>query len=159
MPVERPLAPDALAARLAGLYQVVGPLYRKVLRIVEQDQPAMGMSVGVRAVLEHLRREGPLTVPQMARAQDLSRQFVQRSVDDALAQGWVRTQENPAHRRSRLLDLTPDGAAAVGAVLAREHRLMSQVGGGLTASDLDAAHRVLTAMLEGLEGVERERRE
>src|SRR3712207_9216929 len=93
-----PLDPDALADRLAEVYLVVGPLYRRVLRAVERDAPAEGLSVGVRAVLDLLARNGPMTVPQMGRAQSLSRQFVQRMVNDATSAGLVELSDNPAHR-------------------------------------------------------------
>ncbi len=150
-----PLDPDRLAERLAEVYLVVGPLSRKVLRVVEQLQPVMGMSVGVRAVLDQLHRDGARTVPQMAREQDLSRQFVQRMVNDAAALGWVEAVDNPAHRRSSLIRITADGERAIDAVLAREHELMSHVPGDLTDADIDATLRVLRAMLAGLEDVER----
>ncbi|RLV55814.1 MarR family transcriptional regulator [Aeromicrobium phragmitis] len=149
-----PLGPDTLADRLAEVYVALGPVYRKVARIVERDQSVMGMSVGVRSVLDQLRRGGDLTVPQMARDQDLSRQFVQRMVNDALAAGLVELIDNPAHRRSSLVRLTPAGAEAIEAVAAREHRLMSRVGGDLTGDELDATLRVLRHMLAALEEVE-----
>jgi DNA-binding MarR family transcriptional regulator len=152
-----PLPPDALADRLAEVYLVVGPLYRKVSRVVEHAQPVMGMSVGVRAVLDQLRRGGDLTVPQMARDQDLSRQFVQRMVNDAREAGWVKLVDNPAHRRSSLVHLTRAGAQAIGAVTNREHELLRQVGGDLTGAEIDATVRVLTQMLAALEVVERGR--
>lgn len=153
--VNTPLPPGALAERLAEVYLVLGPVYRKVARIVERDQPIMGMSVGVRAVLDQLRREGELTVPQMARAQDLSRQFVQRMVNDAVEAGFVALTENPAHRRSSLVRLTADGRDAIDAVASRERRLMGRVGGDLTTEQLDATLHVLTHMLAALDQIER----
>ncbi|AYY13832.1 MarR family transcriptional regulator [Actinobacteria bacterium YIM 96077] len=147
---DEPLPPDALAERLAEVYLVVGPLYRKVQRIVERDQPIMGMSVGVRAVLYQLRREGDMTVPQMARTQDLSRQFVQRMVNDAHTAGWVEIVENPAHRRSHLVRVTPAGVSAIDAVIERELRLLSRVGGDITEAEVGATLRVLTEMLNAL---------
>jgi DNA-binding MarR family transcriptional regulator len=146
---------DDLAARLAEVYLVVGPLYRKVLRAVERDQPAMGMSVGVRAVLDQLRREGARTVPAVAREQDLSRQFVQRMVNDAATEGWVESLPNPEHRRSHLIRLTVVGEAAIDAVLAREHALLLEVGAGLTEADVAATLRVLRAMEAALDRAER----
>lgn len=149
-----PLDPDDLADRLTEVYLVVGPLYRRVLRAVEQDTPASGISVGVRAVLDLLARNGPMTVPQMGRAQSLSRQFVQRTVNDAAADGLVEMVENPAHRRSRLARLTDRGRTAIAAVTAREHDLLRQVGGGLTGPEVDACLRVLGCMLTALDDVD-----
>lgn len=149
-----PLDPDALAARLSEVYVVLGPLYRKAARTVERDEPLMGMSVGVRAVLDRLRRDGDATVPQIARDQDLSRQFVQRMVNDARAAGFVELASNPAHRRSPLVRLTSAGARAIESVAQREHRLMAQVGGDLTGDEVESTLRVLRHMLTALDEME-----
>ncbi|MFF0990256.1 MarR family winged helix-turn-helix transcriptional regulator [Kocuria nitroreducens] len=145
------LSPDALAARLAEIYLVVGPLYRKASRVVEREQPVMGMSVGVRAVLEQLQRDGEVTVPTIAASQELSRQFVQRMVHEAREAGLVELVGNPRHRRSSLVRLTPEGHSAIAAVTDREHRMMARVAGHLTDADIDTALRVLRSMLAGLE--------
>ncbi|MFC7303828.1 MarR family winged helix-turn-helix transcriptional regulator [Streptomyces monticola] len=142
-----PLAPDALAHRLTEVFTLVGPLYRRVQRKVEQAEPIEGISVGVRAVLDLLRGHGPMTVPQMGRAQALSRQFVQRMVNDAAAQGLVEAVPNPAHQRSSLIRLTAEGEAAITAVTSREHTLLREVGGDLTDAEVTACLRVLREML------------
>nr|WP_246482887.1 MarR family winged helix-turn-helix transcriptional regulator [Brachybacterium halotolerans] len=110
--------------------------------------------MGVRNVLDQLRRGGDRTVPQLARAQDLSRQFVQRMVNDAAAVGFVELRENPAHRRSSLVHLTGAGEEAIAAVAAREHALMARVGGGITEAEIDATLRVLHQMRLALEQID-----
>jgi DNA-binding MarR family transcriptional regulator len=149
-----PLAPDDLAHRLTEVVDLVGPLYRRVQRKVEQAAPIEGLSVGVRAVLDLLRENGPMTVPQMGRAQALSRQFVQRMVNDAAAGQLVEITPNPAHQRSSLIRLTDRGRAAITAVIAREHALLREVDGDLTDADVTACVRVLTKMLELFDNVD-----
>lgn len=144
---DRILSPDELPERLMEVFGLVGPLYRRVQRRIEQDAPAEGLSVGVRAVLDLLRENGPMTVPQMGRAQSLSRQFVQRMVNDAAAQGFVEAIPNPAHQRSSLIRLTESGSAAITAVTGHEHALLRQLGGDLTDAELTACVRVLSQML------------
>lgn len=151
------LPPDALAERLAEVYVALGPVYRRVARIVEHDERNSGLSVGVRNVLDQLRRRGELTVPQLAQEQDLSRQFVQRMVHDARGAGYVELVENPAHRRSSLVRIEPAGREAIGAVIGREHELMARVGGNLTAAELEATLRVLHHMDAALVEVEGKR--
>jgi len=153
-----PLAPEALAPRLAEVYVALGPVYRRVARLVEQDEHVSGLSVGVRNVLDQLRRDGERTVPQLARAQDLSRQYTQRMVDQAAADGLVELIENPAHRRSRLVRLTPAGDAAITAVIERELSLLERVGGDLTAAELDGTLRVLLHMDQALIALEEDGR-
>ena len=141
---------DTRADRLAEIYLLVGPLYRRAHRHVEVSLQAHGVSVGVRAILDLLLRGGAMTVPQLGRAQSLSRQFVQRMVNEAVAAGLVELTENPAHRRSRLVGLTATGRTAIEGVAAREHAQLADVGADLTADDLAACARVLTRMLDGL---------
>lgn len=156
---DAPLSPALRATRLAEVYVALGPVYRRVARIVEQDEHISGLSVGVRNVLDQLRRDGDRTVPQLARSQDLSRQYTQRTVDQALSRGYVELVENPAHRRSHLVRLTATGEAAIGAVIERELSLLERVGGDLTAAELDGTLRVLHHMDQALIALEQEAEE
>lgn len=131
---------------------MVGPLYRRVYRRVERDASIEGLSVGVRAVLERLAARGQETVPQLGRALALSRQFVQRMVNDAAAAGYVELRRNPAHRRSSLVALTDAGADAIATVKAREYAALGRVG-DITAGDVEATLRVLRHMLAAVEDV------
>jgi DNA-binding MarR family transcriptional regulator len=152
-----PLSPSDLADRLAAVYVALGPVYRRVARIVEHDCAVSGVSVGVRNVLDQLHRQGELTVPQLAQAQELSRQFVQRMVHDAREAGLVELIDNPAHRRSSLVRMTAAGEDAIAAITDREHTLMGRVGGDLTGAELDATLRVLHHMEAALVELEAER--
>ncbi len=152
--IDAPLPPDKLGRRLTEVYDLVGPLYRRAQRSVEQGLDNDGLSVGVRAVLTLLHRNGPMTVPQMGRAQAISRQFVQRMVNDAAAQGLVEAVPNPAHRRSSLIRPTEKGSAVISAVLEREHLLLRKVGGGLTDAEVTSCLRVLGELLTALDHVD-----
>ncbi|MFI7669298.1 MarR family winged helix-turn-helix transcriptional regulator [Nocardia sp. NPDC049526] len=137
------LTPDELARRLREVFAQIGILYRHVYRRIEQEALPQGLSVGVRAVCELLDVSGPATVPQMGRTLALSRQFVQRMVNDAHAAQLVETRDNPRHQRSPLIALTPEGRAVIAATIAREHAVLRDVGGDLTAADIDNCLRVL----------------
>ncbi|MFF7411965.1 MarR family winged helix-turn-helix transcriptional regulator [Streptomyces lydicus] len=145
---ERALASDGLTDRLTEVFDLVGPLYRRTQRKVEHDVAVEGLSVGVRAALSMLREHGPMTVPQMARAQALSRQFVQRMVNDAMTRGLVEAAPNPAHKRSSLIRLTAQGQTAITTVLDRERAVLRQVGDDLTDTEVDACLRVLARLLD-----------
>lgn len=151
---DTPLPPDELGGRLTEVYDLVGPLCRRAQRSVEQGLTADGLSVGVRAVLTLLHRNGPMTVPQMGRAQSISRQFVQRMVNDAAAQDLVESIPNPAHRRSSLIRTTEKGAGVIAAVLEREHLLLRGVGGDLTDAEVTACLRVLGEMVKALDHID-----
>ncbi|MFG2886909.1 MarR family winged helix-turn-helix transcriptional regulator [Streptomyces sp. NPDC048297] len=129
------------------VFALVGPLYRRVQRKIEQDASRQGLSVGVRAVLDLLRAHGPMTVPQMGRAQSISRQFVQRMVNDAVSAGLVETAPNPAHARSPLIRLTDTGRTAIETTVTREHALLREAAPDLTPADVDTCVHVLSRML------------
>lgn len=153
--IDEPLPPDELGHRVSEVFDLVGALYRRGLRTLEQDEADRGMSVGVRSVLVLLHRYGTMTVPQMARVMSLTRQFVQRMTNEAMDRGWAEATPNPAHQRSSLIRITAEGEAVVDAVLAREHALNRQVGGGeLTGAELQACARVLKEMLRTFDHVE-----
>jgi DNA-binding MarR family transcriptional regulator len=147
----KPLPPDELGHRLTEVFDLVGPLYRLTQRKVEQGESVEGLSVTVRAVLDLLQKQGPLTVPAMGRALAVSRQFVQRTVNEAAAQGLVESIPNPAHQRSSLIRLTDPGREAITAVLAREPRALRETGGELTDAEVTACVRVLGELLRLME--------
>ncbi|MFJ9348537.1 MarR family winged helix-turn-helix transcriptional regulator [Streptomyces sp. NPDC101237] len=152
--IDEPLGPDELGERITEVYDLIGPLYRRAFRKIEQGEQIEGASVGVRSVLDLLRRFGPMTVPQMGRIMALSRQFVQRTVNDATARGWAEAVPNPAHQRSSLIRLTDAGRTVITAVLAREHAVNRQVGGGLTDAEITACVRVLKELLRTMDHVD-----
>jgi DNA-binding MarR family transcriptional regulator len=151
---DAPLPPDDLGHRISEVFDLIGALYRRGLRKLEQGEEIEGVSVGVRSVLTLLHRYGPMTVPQMGRVMTLTRQFVQRMVNDAVARGWAEAIPNPAHQRSSLIRITDDGAAVITAILAREHALNRQVGGDLTEAELRACTRVLKEMMKTFDHVD-----
>ncbi|WP_336082720.1 MarR family winged helix-turn-helix transcriptional regulator [Nocardia sp. SSK8] len=134
---------DDRARRLLTVFAEVGVLYRQVYRRIEQDTLAQGISVGIRAVLELLAGGGPRTVPELARTLALSRQFVQRTVNDAAQAGLVEIRDNPRHRRSSLIAVTDRGRAALDTATARELAVLRDLGGDLTEAQVDACLAVL----------------
>lgn len=137
MPPDRPIAPPIDAVLYEGI-RLVRPLYRHVYRAVEDGLVAegSGLSVAMRALLERLHEAGPETVPQAARALALPRQVIQRLADALRARGLVERVPNPAHRRSPLVRLTPDGAATMTRLLAREAVALREVAAPLRPADV-----------------------
>lgn len=86
------------------------------------------VSMGQRAVLEFLDKNGPHTVPAIARARRVTRQHIQVLVNQLIEDGWVRTTRNEAHKRSSLVTMTAEGANKIGTMRRKEARHY----GGLT---------------------------
>jgi len=133
------------------LYDVIRrlwPLHRTVVRAVERELADTGMTAGEHALLDALRTEGPRTVPQLARSMGLDRQPVQRWVNHAAELGLVVTAPNPAHRRSPLIRLTGEGAAAIRGVQQFEATELRQRLADLPAEDVRTALHVLDRLGE-----------
>ena len=135
-----PSADPASADALAQVYGVIGPLYRRAVRRIEDRD---GLPMGERAVLELLEATGGQPVPAIADRLALSRQFVQRTVDAAVGDGLVELQPNPAHRRSSIIALTPAGAARIAQVRRAEQDALREAAADLRQADVDACLRVL----------------
>jgi len=61
----------------------------------------------------------PQTVAQMARNMGHARQSVQRVADALAREGLVAYQDNPSDKRTRLLELTPEGADVLATIYSR----------------------------------------
>ncbi len=83
-----------------------------------------GIDAPGRAVLEYLVRNGPTTVPDIARRRGVSRQHIQTLVNALGDGGLVVAEPNPAHRRSPLIALTPAGREHITAITTREQELV-----------------------------------
>lgn len=81
-----------------------------------------------------------MSVPQLARARPVSRQHIQALVNPLVAEGLVELGENPAHKRSKFVDLTDQGRQLAENMLRRESELLEIIADEFVADDLlDAA--------------------
>jgi DNA-binding MarR family transcriptional regulator len=80
-----------------------------------------------RSILLNILHSGPHTVPQMASARKVSRQAIQKVINELLKEQLVTLQDNPHHKRSKLVALTQKGEQFVQMMLNREAMVMNQV--------------------------------
>jgi len=129
-----------------GLVRLVRPMTLNSARVVGRSLREHGLTVGMRAVLEVVTEDGPLTAPNIARALDVSRQAAQRLVNELLASGHVDTAANPDHQRSQLIRVTAYGADAFAAIRAAEMEQLAALAPEVSTSDLQTALEVLSAV-------------
>jgi DNA-binding MarR family transcriptional regulator len=110
----------------------------------------IGIGSGMRALMQSIERVGPTSVSRLAAMRPVSRQFVQRLVDDLLAGGWVEALPNPKHKRSPLIALTSRGRETIAMMNQSESPYLSALGDGLDPADLEAAVRILNAISDRL---------
>ncbi len=94
-------ATAAAAAALPSLFAETVALFHRLRATAAQMHGQGELSAGRRGILFELARLGPQSVPQMARARPVSRQYVRGLVDGLRADGLVDLAANPAHRRAR----------------------------------------------------------
>ena len=135
---------------LSQVMRIVGVLYRRALRAL--DDAHGDVSVGTRTVLELLAQTAPQPVPAMARTLELSRQFVQRSVDEGVGAELLELSENPAHRRSKIVSLTPAGRTLIDSITAREEQLLAPAAKALSEEEIGTCLRVLRTVYEHTPG-------
>jgi DNA-binding MarR family transcriptional regulator len=128
---------------LYEIIQQIRPLFRALAKTVENKLEGSGITVGMRAVLEQLHDHGPQTVPQIGRSLSIGRQFIQRLVNSLSTIGLVKIVSNPAHLRSSLIELTPEGEMTIKRIRAREQALLRQMARHLDRGDIEACLRVL----------------
>ncbi len=93
----------------------------------------------------------PQPVARLARNLGLNRQGVQRIVNELAEEGIVAFQENPHHRRAKLVVLTETGRRAYDSALALQTPWVNALSEGVDAERIDAATRLIEALRERLE--------
>lgn len=129
------------------------PLYKLILEIrgAFQDLKALsdgmnddiGVTAAHRAVMESLYGRTGRTVPQIAKAKNVSRQHIQLLVDTLVAKGVLEFTRNPDHKSSRLVGLTDMGRQLFEQIRAQEAKKMAQLSAHLDTAALNDAVRVL----------------
>lgn len=102
--MERTPAAEALTSLMLEVFRVNGDLLSEGNRLTR----SVGQTSARWQVLGAIR--APQTVASIARQRGLARQSVQRTADLLAADGLVEYVDNPAHRRAKLVRLTPLGA-------------------------------------------------
>ena len=107
---------------------------------------------GIWGFLHSLAIDGPQTMPQLARARPVSRQHIQKIANDAAADGLVAFIDNPAHKRSKLVTLTPKGERVDKEMTERLRTFAGDLAADFDAVELATAARVLNAVRAKLTG-------
>lgn len=111
--------PEAEAA-LLRLGDEVSLCHFRINAMLEVLHEGEQLAPSLRGVLRNLLQNGPMTVPAIANLRPVSRQFIQKVVNELEAQGLVGFAENPMHRRSKLVRITRAGKARLNAMYALE---------------------------------------
>ena len=93
----------------------------------------------------------PLPVAHLARNMGLTRQAVQRTVDEMRGDGLIRLDANPHHRRAMLVAMTERGETAYRAASDRQARWADVLASGLPPEVIEAASTLLRELRKRLD--------
>ncbi|MEZ5998220.1 MAG: MarR family transcriptional regulator [Hyphomonas sp.] len=110
---------------------------------------AEALSSGERAILKDVARGGGESVPELAASRAISRQAIQKTVNQLVARGAVAKAPSPEDRRANRLVATPEGRDLLRKLARRETVEASRYVDEFTEEELDVFDSVLTRM-EGL---------
>jgi DNA-binding MarR family transcriptional regulator len=149
--VKAPSQPDgleALTALILEVFRLNGRLISTGDRLISDLKltSARWQVLGAAALAP-----SPQPVAWLARSMGLHRQGVQRIVNELVAEGVVVLEENPHHRRAKLVRLTGKGEQLFDAASRRQKPWAKRLAKGLPPKTIAAAHDVLRTLHERLE--------
>jgi DNA-binding MarR family transcriptional regulator len=126
---------------------LVRRLFRAMAELADQYLHDAGLTVADRAVMEFLYPDAELSVPDIARRYQVSRQHVQVTVNGLVEQGLLHGIENPRHKRSRLMRLSDLGRKTFEGIRSRESTLLDELFSDVEIADVATTKRTLEALL------------
>ncbi len=88
----------------------------------------------------------PETTARLARNMGLTRQSVQRVVNEMVAEGMLTLQENPHHKRSKLVVMTAKGEKAFQQAIDLQGPWVKALSKGISKKRLKEAKEILTIL-------------
>lgn len=142
-----PLTPqgDAFTQLVLEVFRING----RLLEAGDQLAKPVGLRSArwqVLGVVEHR----PISVAHVAHEMGLTRQSVQQTADGLEKHGFITFVDNPHHRRSKLMQLTPKGQTALDFIKGRQAEWANALGEHFAAEDMHAVVRALRQIHERL---------
>jgi len=106
------------------------------------------LSAADRAVMKFLYPDKELSVPDIARRYDVSRQHVQVTVNGLVVRGLLRSVANPKHKRSRLTRLSSLGRDSFAEIPRNEAAIVDDLFEEISDEALSTTQATLTALLK-----------
>ncbi len=139
------------AAKLQLLEELIhanAALFHRLRAVGDDIHGENALTAGMRDVLASLRRSGPRTLPQIARARSVSRQYIQAVVSRLRELGLVEVAPNPGDKRASLVSLTAAGRRMLEEMRDREAKLLERLPLKASKKELRAAASILQRVRE-----------
>jgi DNA-binding MarR family transcriptional regulator len=138
-----------MTQKAQDLYQVIRHIrscFHQLKSLGDELHEDLGVTAAMRAVMESLAEDGEQTVPQIARTKAVSRQHIQVTVDALLTSDLVTLRDNPAHKRSPFIVLTPKGRSTFAGMRRREAGVLEKIAKEFAMDRLAVTSDTLSAL-------------
>ena len=129
-----------------SLIMQIRRLFQRLKTVGEEILQGTGINPSQRAILEFLYQRQSHSVPQIAEYLSVTRQHVQVIVNDLVELDLARCLDNPAHKRSPLVEATPEGIAMFESIQQKEAEILRQFQRQLPEKDIRSALKVLESL-------------
>lgn len=139
--------------RTDDAYQItwlVRRLFRAMGQAANNYLEKLGITAAERAVMEFLVRDSRMTVPEIARAYDVSRQHIQASVNTLLDKRLVAYEDNPGHKRSPFVVLSKRGRNLFAKITRKDREFITLIFSGISKADQKTTRQTLQSLLDNL---------
>jgi DNA-binding MarR family transcriptional regulator len=143
---------DSKGEAIAELMLEVAQCFFRIRAVGQKAGLITRWGGGAFGFMRSLALSGPLTVPQIAQMRPTSRQRMQRLADELAAEGLVEFIDNPKHRRSKLVQLTPKGLSRYRALNVQLLAIASTLGVNLSERDIRKASESVRRLSDELKG-------
>ena len=129
--------------------QVLSPLHRagrQVSIFLEARLAPLGLASAEAHLLAYVAVYGPCRVAELSRVFGYKGPTMTGMLDRLETRDWVARDVNPDDRRSFLVSATGAGARVADAARAIVERLDGEIANQVTPADLEAFHKVVTAV-------------
>ena len=128
---------------VAALMLDVAQCFFRIRALGQKAGLITSWGAGAFGFMRSLALLGPLTVPQIAEMRPTSRQRMQRLADELAAEGLVTFVDNPRHRRSKLVRLTPKGEARYREQNTRLLAIAATMAGAVSEAEIRKASEII----------------
>lgn len=142
-PTDQP-SPESITELILRVFRTNGALLAAGDRLVG----ALGLTSARWQLLGAIAdQEERLSVAQLARTMSVTRQAVQRIVNELQTEGMVVFRSNPRHKRAQLVELTAHGRARFEKAMALQRPWAAELGRGLSRMQVSAVCETLDMLL------------
>lgn len=122
-------------------------------RIMDRVHEQAGFSTAQHKIMRRLSGSGTATVPDLAAALGVSRQFVQTVCNHLASRGFIEFAANPRHKRSKLVAPTEAGHAAFRQARDREDAIIANALPEMDFEKVADASRLMGLVREALAAI------